>query len=150
MPILQPLGKDEIANTKPGDRVRLIKERNIILLIVQVLGGISGLILVSLFFSETIEKLFGITLPFKVNELNPLISLAYAETASRTQDAPVHAALLKSIILSGICVALFIWFVWSLVTLYRSPNADAVGVATESTKLLGGFFIGALTGFLGS
>jgi hypothetical protein len=146
MPILEPLDKEELSKLPAEERFKKISERSKILIFVQIFGAIAGLIVVYWFFADSFEKLFGYSIKFRMGELNLFISYAYA-----AENTPIPGSgILKSVILAGIFLALFVLFIWSLITLYKSPNATAVGVAAESAKTLGGFFIGALTGFLGS
>ena len=113
---------------------------------IAAIGTVAGATSTGLALFEAVEKLNEIRL--RGGALDLFVTTAYA--AATVVEGPASAGLLKSVILAGIFLALFILFVWALVTLYKSPNATAVGVAGEAVKMLSGFFIGALTGFLGA
>jgi hypothetical protein len=150
--LFNSLDKEEIARSSAPERLKIITQHNWGILIPQIGGAISAILLLVWFFSDSILHFFGISLPVKLNELQFFATPAFADASSQAQSITVHSGTLemKSLTLGGIIFALFVWFVWSLITLYRSPNPDAVGVAVESIKMLGGFFIGAVTGLLGS
>ncbi|MCP5094080.1 MAG: hypothetical protein GY943_00855 [Chloroflexi bacterium] len=58
--------------------------------------------------------------------------------------------LVKDMMLGAVFVLIFIYFLWSLATVTFSNRRKTVEFAFESLKTLSGFFIGALTGFMGA
>jgi len=116
--------------------------------IAAIVGLLSSLITTAITASDLLEKLTAFFRSNKTGSLDLFISTAFA--ASGPTQSPAFSGLLKSAILSGIFVALFILFLWALYTLSKSTNTKAIDAAVDAVKMLAGFFIGALTGFLGT
>jgi uncharacterized protein YidB (DUF937 family) len=138
--------KNEFVKFSPSQRFELWGQERPLSLVIAILG-IFAAIFTSLSsisnLLETINKYFGIHIHFGYEFMLP----AYADTGS--DHSPVYSCEIKSAIISTCVLALFIAFIWSLYTVSKSTNAKAVDIASEAIKTLSGFFIGALTGFLG-
>ena len=147
----EPSDRIKLIVNVPGSRLKALIEHGLGHLVgTAVLGFITGLISAAISVTELISKV-KIWLgqhPTKTGAIDIFITSAYA--AAEPLSGPAFSGILKSTILAGIFVSLFVFFIWALVTLSRSRNAKAVDVAAEAIKTLAGFFIGALTGFLGA
>ena len=137
-----------LVEAPPGQRIRALISHGRWHIIGQLIVGLlAGLLSTGFASIDLIDKLReSIWVRTKLNSLDILVTTAYA--GAEPLQNPVWSGLLKSMIVAGIFISLFVLFIWALVTLSRSTNTKAVDVAIESIKTLAGFFIGALTGFL--
>lgn len=81
-----------------------------------------------------------------------LVGSAYAQTAEVTDGIGGGAefeVILKQGIIGGIFIVVVIFFLWCLWAISFSKKTKTISFSFESLKLLAGFFVGALTGFLG-
>jgi hypothetical protein len=137
----------EFVRFSPAARFEIWGRARPISLIIATLGAVASLVI----SIESIQELLAnFSLLIKETKLHLglefLIGSAFAAGADQ---APVYPGVIKSAIIAIFILALFIAFLWALFTVSKSTNAKAVDVATEVIKTLSGFFIGALTGFLG-
>lgn len=143
----------------PSNRLRLIFSKWWLVLV-----GIIGLIAALMTFFLGANKLV-VQAPEKIKEFRQiqqmdnlshipnLIGQAHAaedDIDSSDHERAVLRQLLKDVIIGGCFVIVSVLFLWCLLALSFSTKAATVGFAVESLKTLVGFFIGALTGFLGT
>ena len=122
---------EEIARLSPKDRFQYLLEKSTIATIATGLGVVSAAVSSSAVILEFIEKLKNYF--FKKTSLMEFF-ISSANAASEPLQIPAFSGILKSAILAGIFALLFVLFIWALFTLYRSPNAKAVDVASEAVS----------------
>ena len=138
---------EEYSTVSKKDRIAYISRKSITLLIAVLVG--LGFALFYLIFGaysvvDGTNKIIN-----SINLDGILISSAYASDVVSTVSAD-SSALLKQVIVGGCFTFISIFFGWCLFAISTSDKPDTISFSLESIKTLTGFYIGALTGFLGA
>lgn len=80
------------------------------------------------------------------HELLSITSVAFAQEVDAAR-LPGETEM-KIILIGGMFVIIFLFFLWSLYTVSYSRSFAAIEIAKEGTKLVSGFAVGAVTGFM--
>jgi hypothetical protein len=103
-----------------------------------------------------VQKIFPLTSAFSLAFgicINAFFSGALAQAASPSisvgEHLPDSKGQIKSLIIGCFLVLLFILFLVCLLMLLYNKDKDKVAFASDVIKTLTGFFVGAITGYLG-
>lgn len=97
----------------------------------------------------------------ELNQFEPgsgfLFGTAYAQTTTPVTNAPLsqnasqnvqRREYIKDLIVGGTFGGIFIFFFWCIFAVSFSKSSRVVSFALDSMKVLSGFFIGTVTGFI--
>ena len=112
---------------------------------VSIILGIIALIVSLIVSWNEISALFQQVFSFIFSDANAQTS----STSALGTGQPLNTNT-RTYLIGGMMIGVGFMFVWALLTLSLSNKPKAVHVAQEAVKTLLGFFIGSLTGFLGS
>jgi len=134
--------KEEYVKASLWKRLKLLATKDVWTLIASLLGLLSSI--VSVVSDSSLNQV--------MRKLSHSVLEAFVPSAHSGElvaAVTVSGLPLRTAIIGGMMLVIMLFFFWSLVTLSFSKSPKAVDVAQEAVKTLSGFFIGAVTGFLG-